>query len=209
MDRWYNLNVEKNKNIFPLIVVLIVVVVLVGGAYWFGKNIMQDSAFVDVQEVSNDRTREGKEDAKSSGEEGLTGEGSAPAEESSASSFATSGSFSSPTPSASPTTSEESNESVIETLKLLFAQKYEKRVDDILVTISKREGNYLVGGVKFAGEETEAYILAAKVNESWKIIFDGNGMWTCDIVDVVDFPSTLVPECLDENTMEVVNRVGR
>jgi len=35
-----------------------------------------------------------------------------------------------------------------------------------------------------------------------EIIFDGNGMWTCDIVDVVDFPSILVSECLDENTME-------
>lgn len=209
MARWYNLNVEKNKNIFPLIVILVVVVVLVGGAYWFGKNIMQDSAFVDVREVSDDGTREGKEDTKSSGEGGLTGEGSASAGESSASSSATSGSFSSSAPSASSTASEESDESVIETLKLLFAQKYEKRLDDVFVTISKREGNYLVGGVKFAGEETEAYILAAKVNESWKIIFDGNGMWTCDIVDAVDFPSTLVSECLDENTMEVVNRVGR
>ena len=209
MARWYNLNVEKNKNIFPLIVILVVVVVLVGGAYWFGKNIMQDSAFVDVREVSDDGTREGKEDTKSSGEGGLTGEGSASAEESSASSSATPGSSSSSAPSASFTASEESDESVIETLKLLFAQKYEKRVDDISVTISKREGNYLVGSVKFAGEEDEAHILAAKVNESWKIIFDGNGMWTCDIVDVVDFPSTLVPECLNENTMEVVNRAGR
>ena len=205
MARWYNLNVEKNKNIFPFIVVLVVVAILVGGAYWFGKNIMQDSAFVDVREVSDNRTRESKEDAKSSEKEGSTGEDSAPAGEPSASSSATSSSAH----SASSTASEESDESVIETLKILFAQKYEKRVDDVLVTISKREGNYLVGGVKFAGEETEAHILATKVNESWKIIFDGNEMWTCDIVDVVDFPSTLVPECLDENTMEVVNRTGR
>jgi len=168
MARWYNLNVEKNKNIFPLIVILIVVVVLIGGAYWFGKNIMQDSAFVDVREVSDDGTREGKEDAKSSGEEGLTGEDSASAEESSASSSATSGSFSSSSSSASSTASEESDESVIETLKLLLRKIQKRDYDDVFVTISKREGNYLVGGVKFAGEETEAYILAAKVNESWK-----------------------------------------
>jgi|GEM_PF-1984859 len=203
---------EKNKNIFPLIVIFVVVAALIGGAYWFGKNSMQNSAFVDVREVSDDETGEGKEDA--SGEEDLTEESSAPAEEGSASAGEFSASSSSSAAADSPSTSEpsvpeESDESVIETLKLLFAQKYEKRIDDIFVTISKREGNYLVGGVKFAGEETEAYILAAKVNESWKIIFDGNGMWTCDIVDVVDFPSTLVSECLDENTMEVVNRVGR
>ena len=198
---------EKNKNIFPLIVIFVVVVALVGGAYWFGKNSMQNGAFVDVREVSDDETREGKEDA--SGEEDLTEESSAPAEESSVSSSAAADSSSTSAPSASSTAPEESDESVIETLKLLFAQKYEKRIDDIFVTISKREGDYLVGSVKFAGEETEAYILAAKVNESWKIIFDGNGMWTCDIVDVVDFPSTLVSECLDENTMEVVNRIGR
>jgi len=200
---------EKNKNIFPLIVIFVVVAALIGGAYWFGKNSMQNSAFVDVREVSDDETGEGKEDA--SGEKGLAEESSASAGEFSASSSSSAAADSSSTsaPSASSTAPEESDESVIETLKLLFAQKYEKRIDDIFVTISKREGDYLVGSVKFAGEETEAYILAAKVNESWKIIFDGNGMWTCDIVDVVDFPSTLVSECLDENTMEVVNRIGR
>ena len=191
---------EKNKNIFPLIVIFVVVVALVGGAYWFGKNSMQNGAFVDVREVSDDETREGKEDA--SGEEDLTEESSAPAEESSVSSSAAADSSS----TSAPSVPEESDESVIETLKLLFAQKYEKRIDDIFVTISKREGDYLVGSVKFAGEDAGAHVLAAKVNGSWKIIFDGNGMWTCDIVDVVDFPSTLVPECLDENTMEVVNR---
>jgi len=197
---------EKNKNIFPLIVIFVVVAALIGGAYWFGKNSMQNSAFVDVREVSDDETGEGKEDA--SGEKGLAEESSASAGEFSASSSSSAAADSSSTsaPSASSTAPEESDESVIETLKLLFAQKYEKRIDDIFVTISKREGDYLVGSVKFAGEEAGAHVLAAKVNGSWKIIFDGNGMWTCDIVDVVDFPSTLVPECLDENTMEVVNR---
>jgi hypothetical protein len=193
---------EKNKNIFPLIVIFVVVAALIGGAYWFGKNSMQNSAFVDVREVSDDETGEGKEDA--SGEKGLAEESSASAGEFSASS---SSSAAADSPSTSePSVPEESDESVIETLKLLFAQKYEKRIDDIFVTISKREGDYLVGSVKFAGEDAGAHVLAAKVNGSWKIIFDGNGMWTCDIVDVVDFPSTLVPECLDENTMEVVNR---
>ena len=193
---------EKNKNIFPLIVIFVVVAALIGGAYWFGKNSMQNSAFVDVREVSDDETGEGKEDA--SGEKGLAEESSASAGEFSASS---SSSAAADSPSTSePSVPEESDESVIETLKLLFAQKYEKRIDDIFVTISKREGDYLVGSVKFAGEDAGAHVLAAKVNGSWKIIFDGNGMWTCDIVDVVDFPSTLVPECLDENMMEVVNR---
>jgi hypothetical protein len=193
---------EKNKNIFPLIVIFVVVAALIGGAYWFGKNSMQNSAFVDVREVSDDETGEGKEDA--SGEKGLAEESSASAGEFSASSSSSAAADSSST--SAPSVPEESDESVIETLKLLFAQKYEKRIDDIFVTISKREGDYLVGSVKFAGEDAGAHVLAAKVNGSWKIIFDGNGMWTCDIVDVVDFPSTLVPECLDENTMEVVNR---
>jgi len=193
---------EKNKNIFPLIVIFVVVAALIGGAYWFGKNSMQNSAFVDVREVSDDETGEGKEDA--SGEKGLAEESSASAGEFSASSSSSAAADSSST--SAPSVPEESDESVIETLKLLFAQKYEKRIDDIFVTISKREGDYLVGSVKFAGEDAGAHVLAAKVNGSWKIIFDGNGMWTCDIVDVVDFPSTLVPECLDENMMEVVNR---
>lgn len=185
-------NNGKNNNILPLVVIFIVIAALIGGAYWFGKSsIMQNSQEEKISDV-----KEATEPEKPVViEEKIVIEQS----------------------DTQPTTvieeeskpEEESDESIIESLKLLFAQKYEKKVEDINVTISKREGNYLTGGVKFAGEVAGGYVLAAKVNEAWNIVFDGNGTWTCDAVDVVDFPSTLAPECWDEDTMSVVDRTVR
>ena len=197
-------NNGKNNNILPLVVIFLVIAGLIGGAYWFGKSsIMQNSQtgqMTDVKESTEPENKSLQEPEKSTTEpsenvelEGETGAGETvdkPAEE-------------------GPAVEEDSDETVIESLKLLFAQKYEKRVEDIAVTISKREGDYLTGGVKFAEEIAGGYVLAAKVNGAWKIVFDGNGSWTCSAVDVVDFPSTLAPECWDENTMTVVDRTAK
>ena len=179
-------NNGKNNNILPLVVIFIVIAALIGGAYWFGKSsIMQNSQTEEISDVKE--TTEPEEPIVVEEELIVEQSESEPAI----------------------VIEEESDESVIESLKLLFAQKYEKRIEDITVSISKREGDYLTGGVKLAGEIAGGYVLAAKVNDAWKIVFDGNGNWTCDVVDVVDFPSTLAPECWDEDTMSVVDRTVR
>ena len=197
-------NNGKNNNILPLVVIFLVIAGLIGGAYWFGKSsIMQNSQtgqMTDVKESTEPENKSLQEPEKSTTEpsenaelEGETGAGETedkPTEE-------------------GPAVEEDSDESVIESLKILFAQKYEKRIEDITVTISKREGNYLTGGVKFTADGEGGYVLAAKVNGAWKIVFDGNGSWTCSAVDVVDFPSTLAPECWDENTMTIVDRTAK
>ena len=176
---------KKNSNTLPLIIIFLVILALVGGAYWFGKNAITKEA--PEEEMSSYREVEEKPTQIEETEEIVEEEVIVEEEE----------------------IEEESNESIIETLKLLFAQKYERRVEDITVEISQREGDYIVGGVKFAGEIAGGYVLAAKVNEAWKIIFDGNGNYTCTAVDIVDFPVTLAPECWDENTMTAVNRAAR
>jgi len=199
-------NNGKNNNILPLVVIFLVIAGLIGGAYWFGKSsIMQNSQtdrMTDVKEstepeqpvvetsenIEEAETEEETDEEGSLEEEVETEEETVVEEESEIEG--------------------ESDEAVIESLKILFAQKYEKRIEDITVTISKREGDYLTGGVKFAEEVAGGYVLAAKVNGAWKIVFDGNGNWTCSAVDVVDFPSTLAPECWDENTMTMVDRTA-
>ena len=197
-------NNGKNNNILPLVVIFLVIAGLIGGAYWFGKSsIMQNSQtgqMTDVKESTEPEaksleepeqsTTEPSENVEETGLEEDMGAEEEPTEE-------------------EPLIEEDSDEAVMESLKLLFAQKYEKRVEDINVTISKREGNYLTGGVKFSGEMAGGYVLAAKVNGVWKIVFDGNGTWTCSAVDVVDFPSTLAPECWDEDTMTSVDRTAK
>lgn len=186
---------NKNNSLIPLIVIFLVIAALIGGAYWFGKSsIMQKTPKEEVSDVreSTDTEEIVKEEevVEETAEENIA-DTELEEEEN------------------TENLEEESNESVIETLKLLFAQKYEKNVEDVTVSIAKREGDYLTGGVKFAKEIAGGYVLAAKVNGAWKIVFDGNGNWTCSAVDIVDFPSTLVAECWDENNMTMVDRTAR
>lgn len=199
-------NNGKNNNILPLVVIFLVIAGLIGGAYWFGKSsIMQNSQtgqMTDVKESTEPEVKSLEEPKKS------TLEPSENIEQTKIEEVAKEESEEEEKSDEEPT-EEDSDETVIESLKLLFAQKYEKRVEDIAVTISKREGDYLTGGVKFAEEIAGGYVLAAKINGAWKIVFDGNGSWTCSAVDVVDFPSTLAPECWDENTMTVVDRAAK
>lgn len=187
-------NSEKNNNMLPIVVVFVVILALVGGAYWFGKSsFMQKSPKEDVTDTREvAKTPQEVRDGEPVSPETYI---DTPSEEN----------VEQPTEG---TTTEESNESVIETLKLLFAQKYEKKVEDINITISKREGNYIIGGVSFAGEIGGGIVLAAKINGAWKIVFDGNGTWTCEVVSAVEFPSTLVPECWDETTMSNLDRTA-
>lgn len=195
-------NNGKNNNILPLVVIFLVIAGLIGGAYWFGKSsIMQNSQteeMTDVKESTEPETEPLEEPEQSTTEPSENVEEDGLEEEAEEES----------TDEEESAIEEDSDEAVIESLKLLFAQKYEKRIEDTTVSISKREGDYLTGGVKFAEEIAGGYVLAAKVNDAWKIIFDGNGNWTCDVVDVVDFPSTLAPECWDEDTMAVVDRTA-
>ncbi len=180
---------NNGKNsVLPLVIISLVILLLVIGAYWFGKNsIIKNKAeeIAEVVEVKEEKTKESTESVTPE-EENIEDKEDTDKD-----------------------VEEESNEEVIETLKLLFAQKYGRRVEDAIVTISEREGDYIVGGIKFAGDIAGGYVLAAKVNDSWKIVFDGNGNFTCGVVDVVGFPSSLAPECWDENTMSVVDRTAR
>jgi len=46
------------------------------------------------------------------------------------------------------------------------------------------------------GEFNEGGImLAAKVNNKWQIIFDGNGGIACDLVESYDFPQEMIDDC--------------
>ena len=98
------------------------------------------------------------------------------------------------TPAANP---EDTDAQVIAALQQLFAVKYNRKAADVIISINHRRGNYVVGGVKFTGALEGGYLLAAKVNGAWKIVFDGNGTIPCSSVDVVSFPSDLVTECWD------------
>lgn len=190
-------NINKG-SLFPIVSVFIVVLILAASVYWFGKyskKLNSAGGVSDFREVETpkEKTEQPKIEIKEEGnsdnvveeetkdvleeENGL--------EEKSV---------------------DESDESVIETLVLLLAQKHKKKIEDIKVIISKREGNYIVGGVSFSDEVSGGMLFAAKTNGAWKIVYDGNGVCSCSALSIVDFPKTLVKECLDDNTSEVVAR---
>lgn len=72
------------------------------------------------------------------------------------------------------------------------------------VTVSKLEGNYAQG---MASEQGGGGLwLAAKVNGTWKLVWDGNGTISCATVNPYNFPTTLVPECYNDATQKTVAR---
>ncbi len=190
---------EPNKNnLLPILSVFVVVLVLIAGAYWFGthsKESKSTNAISDVRDLEDTGAKKEKSesDVEKESDSNQTKEEIKDAdldkkedvEEKSV---------------------DESNESIVETLTLLLAQKYEKKTENIKVTISKREGNYVIGGVSFSDEASGGMLFAAKVNGAWKIVHDGNGTCSCSALNIVDFPKTLVGECLDDDTSEIVIR---
>lgn len=185
-------NNDKQSNILPLAIIFAVIVALIGGAYWFGKNGVTTESLEDISDVrdisdeSDSRVVEDQDTVEES-----------------------SGSESEATATENENEEDidtDSNDYIVETVKSLLAEKYEKNIDEVSFDIDERVGDYLTGMVKFEDEISGGYVLAAKVDEEWKIVFDGNGNWTCEAVDEVDFPVSLAPDCWDDTNSVMVDR---
>lgn len=76
------------------------------------------------------------------------------------------------------------------------------------VTINKREGIYVSGGVR--EKDTMAgggYFFAVQDGGEWVIVADGNGIISCASVDQYpEYPISFIPECWDESTQELIHR---
>jgi len=107
-------------------------------------------------------------------------------------------------PSQKPIIAPEKAKSDLEQIKEAFAQKYSKSVADVTVTIGENNGTYAKGGVKFAGEISGGWWLAYNDGTNWLIVADGNGTVMCDDLEGYDFPTSMVPECWDEATSELI-----
>ncbi|OGD84560.1 hypothetical protein A2165_02530 [Candidatus Curtissbacteria bacterium RBG_13_40_7] len=69
--------------------------------------------------------------------------------------------------------------------------------DDIQVVISQNTGQHVKGTVKDRNDVGGGYFLAAKVGETWIIVYDGQSQPGCSQVNSYNFPKDMVPECLD------------
>jgi len=73
------------------------------------------------------------------------------------------------------------------------------------VTVSEYTSSYAKGGVKEKEAVGGAYFIAAKVDNEWICVYDGQSHPTCEQLEPYDFPKEMVPECLDGDN-EVVER---
>ena len=85
-------------------------------------------------------------------------------------------------------------------IKQVFADKYGKKIDDIVLNLSDDDGIYAAGSVTFKLAMEGGHFLAAKAaGGTWVIAQDGNGSVMCDAVSSYSFPKSMVPECVDDN----------
>jgi len=109
---------------------------------------------------------------------------------------ATTESLPSPTsaPSTSPTPTIDDNTLIKNTL----AQKHGWNPEDIIVTISKNDGNFARGSIKEKSEVSGGMFLAAKIAGQWEIVFEGNGIPNCNQLKTVYlFPASFLTGICD------------
>jgi hypothetical protein len=65
------------------------------------------------------------------------------------------------------------------------------------VTIERDSGTFAMGSVRFAGEQGGGLWFAAKTADGWQLAYDGNGIIPCDAANAYNFPTDMVPQCID------------
>ncbi len=110
------------------------------------------------------------------------------------------------TPTATPTTSVLPTADDLSAIKQALAARLSVSADSLDVSITKNTGSYAKGNVKEKTSEVGGgYYLAAKVSGKWVIVYDGQSTPTCAQISSYNFPSDMVPECLN-STGQVIQR---
>jgi len=96
-----------------------------------------------------------------------------------------------------------------EYVKVAMATKYPAGdMDNIEIEVTQKTELYFSGLVKPVGQTTGGgYVYAAKDEVGdWVIVADGQGTTNCDAIEPYNFPTTMISECLDEDTGETIQR---
>jgi len=103
--------------------------------------------------------------------------------------------------------SDESIDAVIsktDAIKKLLADKYGKKVAEVTISIGQETDNNVRGGVEFqpGGPGNAGIFLAAKVDGSWQIVFDGQGVISCEDMADYNFPEEMITDCSNTRNIE-------
>jgi hypothetical protein len=110
-----------------------------------------------------------------------------------------------PSPSASIIPTIDETNVLIAAIKQALVAKHGNSANGLNITVSKIVGNYAKGGASEQGGGGMWF--AAKINGKWNLVWDGNGIIECkDIATYPSFPASIVPECYDSSTNQMVKR---
>jgi len=103
-----------------------------------------------------------------------------------------------------PTVNEEAI--VVQTIKeAIVAENNGEGSTTLEVTLSQIDGDFAKGMASDQGGGGMWF--AAKVNGEWELVWDGNGIIQCsDLTNYPDFPTSMIPECYDDATQDMVVR---
>lgn len=74
------------------------------------------------------------------------------------------------------------------------------------ISVAIIDGGYAKGGTSVEGMGGGMWF-ASEVNGMWQLVWDGNGIIECsDLEAYPEFPSTLIPECYDSLTQQMMTR---
>lgn len=109
------------------------------------------------------------------------------------------------TTSAPKNETEASYETFMKEIRDAFANKYGSSASSLTISVSKIEGEYAKGTA--SDEGGGGMWFAARLNGKWTLVWDGNGIITCDDVSPFpEFPASMIPECWDTSTEKMVIR---
>jgi hypothetical protein len=78
-------------------------------------------------------------------------------------------------------------------IRIALAERIEIGTQEMEVSIIENTGIYLYGSVN------NGYFLAVNKNGSWLIVHDGQATPPCKEINSHQFPTDMVPECLNKN----------
>jgi len=97
----------------------------------------------------------------------------------------------------SPTSIVNPEKSVSKVMTEEFSKRYNKAIENVEVTVDLEQSGFAKGSIRFKGEGGGAIWFAAKVNDEWKLVSDGQGPMDCATAENYNMPKDLVPGCID------------
>lgn len=86
------------------------------------------------------------------------------------------------------------DETTSEAIKKIFAEKYPKYAETVTVSINQETPDHARGDVIFETGAPGGYFLAARIDGTWEVVFDGNGQIPCSLSSY-GFPDKMLFDC--------------